>query len=106
MFPGTKVTIGGKDYVIPALSLAQLRNGFLQKIKQHDEFVENKSPYEAVQLRGEVVLAALRRNYPDIKDEEILDALDVRSADEGWLAALGVSKVSQVGEDTAAGAGT
>ncbi len=101
MFPGVKITIEGADYTVPPLSLGQLRNGVLKKLQEHDELLAAGKVFEATAMRGEVILAALRRNYPNFAEDTLMGFLDMASIGPIWLAVLGASGFSP-GEMTAA----
>ena len=101
MFAGTKVRIGEEEYTIPPISLGQLRNGTMALLKQHDELVAGGNTFEAMLIRGEVLLSALRRNYPDFAEDKLYDFLDMDNTGRLWLNILGASGFTQ-GEATAA----
>ena len=91
MFVGTNVTIGDEIYVVPPISLGQLRNGLLSKLQEHDKLIAEGKTFEAIALRGEVILSALRRNYPDFPEGKLYDYLDMSNSTPLWLTILGVS---------------
>lgn len=95
MFPGIKVTIGDREWTVPAISLGQLRNGVQAKFRRHDELVAKREGgdaeayWEQMTLRGEIIMEALGRNY----SAEELAGLDLDLADVQrlWLPVLGLS---------------
>lgn len=91
MFAGTKVMIGGKEYIIPPISLGQLRNGTLPLLQKHDELLAEGKAFEAYEIKGQVILNALRRNYPDFDEEELFGFLDMTNTPPLWLQILGIS---------------
>ena len=102
MFPGYKINIGDESYVVPALSLGQLRNGVLTKLKEHDELLaKGNGFFELMELRGVIILDALRRNYPDFPEEKLYNFLDLSNTAAIWNAVLGLSGF-QPGEAEAA----
>lgn len=101
MFAGTEFTIGGEKFVVPTLSLGQLRQGLIEKLRLHDELVAAGKAIEALDIRGQVILAAIRRNYPDFAEAKIWENLDMANVHEIWLAVLGMSGLQQ-GEAAAA----
>ena len=101
MFPGKKFRLGEQEYVVPALTIGQLRNGALEKLREHDELVAAGKAFEAMYLRAELILAALRRNYPSATEDLVLDTLDLHNIGPIWLYVLGVSGFTP-GEDQAA----
>lgn len=102
MYAGTKIRIGEEEYTVPPISLGQLRNGTLPLLKKHDELVASGETFDAMLIRGEVLLSALRRNYPDFPEQKLFDFLDMNNTGRLWLDILGASGFTQ-GEATAAG---
>ena len=70
MFEGVKKTIGGEDYIIPALSLRQVKElkGTIQNLKLDD--------YDGM---AKIIHAAMSRNYPTITLEKVTDILDMNN---------------------------
>ena len=91
MFIGNDHKIGDKTYTIPALSLGQLRNGALAKMEKHDQLLSEGKTFDAMAIRGEVVVEAIRRNYPDVDADEVMNALDLRNITPIWMTVLGAS---------------
>lgn len=96
-YVGTVFKIGDESYIVPALSLGQLRSGLLEKLKEHDALVAEGKIFETMTIRGDVILAALRRNYPDFPEEKLFESLDMANTSQIWLAVLGASGLG-VGE--------
>lgn len=94
------LTINGKEYIIPAVTLGQLRAGMMDKMKKSDELVE-KNWLDSVMLRGELVAEALIAKYPNLTVEDVLNALDPISTGSCFLALLGASGITTPGEATA-----
>lgn len=103
MFPGKKIVLGDKEFVLPALSLKQLRNGVLDKLREHDELITNGKAYEGMILRSDIITTALQRNYPDIDEDFVSDNLDLSTVNDVWLTVLGVSSLnsSEAGQPNA-----
>jgi hypothetical protein len=101
MLAGTKIKIGDKELVVPPISLGQLRNGTLTLLKQHDDLVAEGKTFDAMIIRGEVILSALHRNYPDFPEDELYAYLDMSNVGPLWLTILGASGFMP-GEGTAA----
>ena len=91
MIPGKEVTIGEKKYILPPLSLGQLRNGVMVRMREHDEMITAGKGYEAMLLKGDIILAALQRNYPKLKIEDLDSILDFGNINDLWLQALGLA---------------
>lgn len=96
-YTGVPFKIGEEEYLVPALSLGMLRGGLLDKLKLHDDYVAEGKIFETMLIRGEVILAALRRNYPDFSEEKLVNFLDMSNTGPIWLAVLGASGLG-VGE--------
>lgn len=88
-----KVWLGNKEFQIPPLSLGQLRNGLLDKLKEHDKMLETNPDFSPLLLRGEIIIAALRRKYSeeDLPTSEIWDRLDLENVRQIWPIILGNS---------------
>jgi hypothetical protein len=73
LIPGITVTMGGVDWVVPALTLGQLRRMLPQVRQLSDIGTTMDEPQIAVLV--EIVTAALKRNYAITRDEveELLD---------------------------------
>jgi hypothetical protein len=95
MYRGTKITIGDEEFIVPPISLGQLRNGMLARLKEHDQLVNDGKLFETVELRGQIILEALRRNYPDFPEEKLLSFLDMGNTAPIWLSILGASGLNQ-----------
>ena len=90
-FRGTTIKLGEQDYVLPALSLGQLRTGILETLQKHDELIIAGKFYEAINVRAEVIHAALTRNYPDMPLSLVEDSLDLNDSTDIWRIVLGGS---------------
>lgn len=106
MIPGTKIALGDREFIIPPLSLGQLRSSLSKKIEEHDKKLqdENADFTDLLLIRGEIIIAALRRNYPEseISDDEFWERLDMGNAPIAWRAVIALSGLDPVGEAKAA----
>ena len=100
MFPGIRTKIGDEEYTIPAITLGQLRSGTLALLQEHDKLIADSKIFEAMEIRGQVILAALRRNYPDFPEDKLFNHLDMQNNGPIWLSILGVSGFNS-GEEVA-----
>jgi hypothetical protein len=91
MFAGISISIDNVEYVIPPLSLGQLRNGALTLLKEHDILLAEGKTFETMDLRGKIILQALRRNYPEFDEKQLFDYLDLGNILPMWNAVLGIS---------------
>jgi hypothetical protein len=78
MIDGITVTMGGKEWAIPPLTLGQLRQ-LMPRVRQLSEIGENAGETQ-IALIVEIVTAALRRNYPEINEELVENLLDLGNA--------------------------
>jgi hypothetical protein len=87
LIDGAKIKMGGKDWVVPALSFKQLKRLLprLNKIGGGDLSPDNMGDM------AEVVHAALSRNYPELTLDEVEDMLDMRCAQFVFMAVIGQS---------------
>jgi hypothetical protein len=91
MFAGTKITIDGESLILPPISLGQLRSGTLDRLREHDRLVSEGKPFDAMDIRGEVLFAAFQRNYPTFSKEKFLSFLDLGNIGSLWRSVLGES---------------
>jgi hypothetical protein len=78
MIPGVTVQMGGQEWLVPPLTLGQLRK-LEPKIRAMSEIAGDARGMSADQIDtiAEIVAVALSRNYPDMTAERVLDLLDV-----------------------------
>ena len=98
MIPGTKVTLGDRDFVIPPITLGMLRGGLLADVKASDELADKGDNFGAMDKRADVILAAFRRNYTaeEVSDANLLNRLDMANFGAAWMAALGLTRGAAV----------
>jgi len=100
MISGVNVTLGGQDYIIPPLNFSALKR--LQATIETLSSISatmNESQIDAV---ADIVLAAMVRNYPNTRKEDVLDWLDLGNAGTILSAIMGQSGIKTVGEQKAA----
>lgn len=93
MIPGVKIQLGDKEFEIPPLSLGMLRSGLMEKMQKHDEMLKNPdmNANDLLLLRGEIIFAALKRNYPEMDESDAFERLDYGNVSKAWAAILGLS---------------
>jgi len=96
MIDGVSISLGGTEYVVPALSFKQLRNlqpklATLGTVKG----IPSEAQLDAV---AEVVHAALSRNYPDLTLDQVGDMLDLTNMKHIVPAIMGISGLVSEGE--------
>lgn len=102
MFHGKKINIGGTEYIVPPLTLGQLRTGITENLEKHDKLIGEGKLFEALSLRGEIIALAMQRNYPELSTENVLELLDTQNVNSVWMFILGMSGL---GEEEAPAAG-
>lgn len=99
MIPGITISMGGNDWIVPPLTLGQLRKlaPYVQKIRAIDaqDALEADDQLDAVL---KIVAAALGRNYPDMDEEKVADLLDMANLAATITAVLTGSGVVRAGE--------
>jgi hypothetical protein len=112
MIPGMAVAMGGQDWIVPPLTLGQLRR-LMPKVRQLTEIGASMGETQIAVL-VDIVAAALQRNYPDITPEKVENLLDLGNASVVLNAVLTGSGLkpsgAEMGEalapETTSGAGT
>jgi hypothetical protein len=78
VIPGITIAMGGADWVVPPLTLGQLRRLMPKLQELGDPGQPMAGPQIAVLV--EIVAAALQRNYPDATAERVEELLDLGNA--------------------------
>ena len=99
MIPGVTVSMGGNDWVVPPLTMGQLRR-LLPQVKKLAAIGATMDEDE-IQILLEVVAAALQRNYPDMCPDRVADLVDLGNAQQVVVAILAGSGLRPVGEAAA-----
>jgi hypothetical protein len=75
---GVEVAMGGENWLIPPLTLGQLRR-LMPKVRQLTE-IDAAMGEAQIGVLVEIVAAALQRNYPDVTQETVENLLDLGNA--------------------------
>ena len=78
MIPGVTIAMGGRDWLVPPLTLGQLRR-LMPKVRQLTEIGASMGEAQIAVL-VEIVATALQRNYPDATAEMVENLLDLGNA--------------------------
>jgi hypothetical protein len=78
MIPGVAVAMGGQDWMVPPLTLGQLRR-LMPKVRQLTEIGAAMGEAQIAVLI-DIVTAALQRNYPEMTPDEVENLLDLGNA--------------------------
>jgi hypothetical protein len=73
--PGLEITMGGKDWVIPALTLKQVREIHPRLIAL--DLKNDPLSGEAIDVAIDLVHLGMSRNYPEITREEVGELVDM-----------------------------
>jgi hypothetical protein len=78
LLPGVTIAMGGRDWIVPPLTLGQLRRlgPELGRITSRAGMLDG----ETISAVVKIVAAALRRNYPDIAEDAVEEMLDLGNA--------------------------
>jgi hypothetical protein len=78
MIPGVAVAMGDCDWVVPPLTLGQLRR-LMPQVRQLTEIGASMGEAQIAVL-VDIVTAALQRNYPEMTPGEVENLLDLGNA--------------------------
>lgn len=96
LIPGITMNLGGREFVIPPLNLARVKNlqGDLAILATMPMDTAN---FEAQQLEAciTIIHTALTRNYPAMARDEVEDIIDMGNMHKVMLAVMGQSGFTQ-----------
>jgi hypothetical protein len=75
MLPGVTIAMGGRDWLVPPLTLGQLRR-LMPKVRQLTEIGASMGETQ-IGVLVEIVAAALQRNYPEATPDMVENLLDL-----------------------------
>ena len=78
MLPGVTIAMGGRDWLVPPLTLGQLRR-LMPKVRQLTEIGETMGETQ-ISVLVDIVAAALQRNYPEATADMVENLLDLGNA--------------------------
>ena len=78
MIPGVSVAMGGEDWVVPPLTLGQLRR-LMPQVRQLTE-IGSSMGEQQIAVLVDIVTAALQRNYPEMTPGKVENLLDLGNA--------------------------
>jgi hypothetical protein len=78
MLPGVTIAMGGRDWLVPPLTLGQLRR-LMPKVRQLTEIGASMGETQ-ISVLVEIVTAALQRNYPEATADMVENLLDLGNA--------------------------
>ncbi len=78
MIPGVSIAMAGQDWLVPPLTLGQLRR-LMPKVHQLTEIGASMGEAQ-IGVLVEIVAAALQRNYPEVTTDVVENLLDLGNA--------------------------
>ena len=78
MIPGVTIAMGGRDWLVPPLTLGQLRR-LMPKVRELTEIGATMGEAQ-IGVLVEIVATALQRNYPDATADMVENLLDLGNA--------------------------
>jgi len=78
MLPGVTIAMGGRDWLVPPLTLGQLRR-LMPKLQQLTEIGASMGDTQ-ISVLVDIVAAALQRNYPEATADMVENLLDLGNA--------------------------
>ncbi len=107
MIPGVMIAMGVRDWLVPPLTLGQLRR-LMPKVRQLTEIGVSMGEAQ-ISVLVEIVASALQRNYPDATADVVENLLDLGNASTVLSAVLTGSGLElhdgRLGEASAPGIG-
>jgi hypothetical protein len=107
MLPGVTIAMGGRDWLVPPLTLGQLRR-LMPKVRQLTEIGVSIGETQ-IGVLVEIVATAMQRNYPEVSAEMVENLLDLGNASAVLYAVLTGSGLKlrdrRLGEAAAPGTG-
>jgi len=99
LIQGVAVTMGRKEWIIPALSLGQIRRltGKIEGIAKHGSMLTEQQVSDVC----EIVHAALKRNYPEVTIEDVEEMVDMGNMRNVIKAVMGQAGLVPTGEAAA-----
>jgi hypothetical protein len=99
VIPGITIAMGGEDWIVPPLTMGQLRRLLPQVQRLTD--IGAAMGDEQIGILIDLVAAALQRNYPDTTPERVAEMVDLGNAREVVAAILTGSGLKPAGEAAA-----
>jgi hypothetical protein len=108
-FDGVKIKLGGEDYIVPPLSLRQVKKfqAIIEEQMEQSIGAASDGPLNGDQVESmkTVILAALQRNYPELTEDWLEDNIDLGNLISVFVAAMGVNGLKKAAAELALPAG-
>jgi hypothetical protein len=86
---GVPIRMGGKDFTVPPLNFKLVRS--LRAKLVEISFIKSTPTDAQIDIIVDVVLSALKRNYPDMKAADLDDLLDLGNTSQVLRAIMGAA---------------
>jgi hypothetical protein len=93
-FPGVPLVFDGRRHLIPSLSLRQVQENYDVLTAPVEITEENLKEHFSKFVP--IIGLAIRRNYPEVKDEDLLDWLDVSNFYKTLAIVKGTSGLQEI----------
>lgn len=100
-YRGVPVFLGGREYLVPSLSVRQYRE-HAELLAKPIHAASDAEMIEVLDKYVPLIGAAMRRNYPELRDEDLLDMVDLGNFRELVTAISGASGLRVVNPGEAA----
>lgn len=94
-FDGELVQLGDREFIVPSLSMKQAKD-LWPEILDMDQGITKVNLPEKQSKWLDIVTAAISRNYPDVRREELEELVDLRSIRKLMLIVMGNSGLEPV----------
>lgn len=85
-FRGVEIQLGGRDFIVPALTLGQLRT-----LQPRLDGLGTAPQSEQMATMLDAIHAAVARNYPEIDQAELEGLIDLSDLQTVFAAVMGIS---------------
>lgn len=92
--PGLRVVLAGREFVVPPLSLGQV-----EQLRERISAVQAAPDAQSISTILDAATAALQRNYPELKREEVAELIDVGNMMEVFGAVMDVSGLKRKAQE-------
>ncbi len=92
MIAGTKIDIGGTEYLIPPINFKAIKKhrAFFSRALR-GEINATQAGIEDLEAMFDIVYLAIRRNYPDFSEDALAEALDFAQLPQVFEAVLRIA---------------
>jgi hypothetical protein len=104
MIPGVEIEMVGRTWIVPPLTIGQIRRLSAEFALMRNDHIDLLDP-QSIVAAVKVVTAAMQRNYPELTEGQVEEALDLRNAPvvmQAILGASGLQRGTRPGEAPAA----